>query len=1254
MLGKEPQMEVKKGREWTAEQLSAIVNRDKTLLVSAAAGSGKTATLTERIIRSLTDKERPMDISSLLIVTFTKSATRELRAKITKALEEAVRSDPGNKELERQLYLLPSAKIRTIDGFCNDILKSNTDILGISPSYRLLDAAEEELLAKNILDGMIDAVYAGEIPEISSPEEFERLTDCLSDSKKSDEVSDIFRLVYSMLESEVEGVKALLPLIEKLDPGAFTSVEDSQLGKILLGAVREYAEHYISEYEKYRRIFSSGDDGEKKYLKAVEADLEIFKVLIRGEYSIICELLFTKKLFITLPSVSENDRTVDMTDFRKLRDDAKAELKAFEKYFYYREEDWHTLYEKIYPLLLVFYRFLIHFDGVFFEEKRRKSSFSYSDIERLAYSCLVREGELTEIADSARRQFAAIYIDEYQDVNPLQDSIFKAISRPDNRFMVGDIKQSIYGFRKAKPEIFARMKSDFPPLCEAQGSEAAIFMSKNFRSDSAIIDFVNSIFDKLFTLTGRSIGYENGDRLVTGKSCEGIEYKYPEICLIDKDDPYFSDEPTVVALKIKQLLDYGRKNDGTKILPGDIAILLRSASGKDTLYAEALAELGIGSEVAAKDDFFLTPEILLTLSVLNSIDNPRRDIYLAGYMCSPLAGFSADDLYMIRRESDCTCLYESLVSYTSSHEEFTKGREFLRQLDYYRTVAEGIGVDDLLYKIYHETGLLSLASKNGRKDNLTLLYDYARGYEAGSFKGLYNFIHFVNNLSAKRKTEFDDKRDSSETDAVKIMTCHSSKGLEYPVVFLADCDYAITDKDAKKRVVYSDELGLAFRLRTPSGLLPVNNPVREIINMHKFGKIYEEELRVLYVALTRPREQLYIIGESPLGALKGSSLSGAERYLEKCQKNRESLDEYSARRLSSFLEIILTCCDLSLTFSDTERPFDPRDLLGETGREYARRLDELRIREQQTECQPAEQSEEEKKTEQQADDLMPGGEKNAYGDEKIEIESSLLSELVRRFKFVYPNEYLTTLPEKMSVSKTTPTVLDGSDDRDILLFDAADDGAAEQKRTLPRFAESRPAEESAKRGIATHYLLQFCDLENLKNNGAEAELLRLIEGGFISREDAQRVRLNEIEKFRGSRLFEKMLNAKSIYREFRFTASLPAASLTGEEDRIAAYGKRGVLVQGVIDCLIENPDGSLSLYDYKTDRLTREELADKELAAATLKAKHSTQLSYYAAAVEEIFGRAPGEVEVYSLHLGDTVDVSCDQENSKTALNTVK
>lgn len=1171
-------------RRWTAEQLSAIETRDKTLLVSAAAGSGKTATLTERIIRQLTDDD-PISVDSLLVVTFTNAAAAELRAKISKALSLAVANDPENKRLEHQLYMLPSAKIRTIDSFCNDILKNNSDRVGVPSNYRIADSAECELLAISIIEGLIEAVYNGLLPEIASPEDFERLADCLTDSKRTEELAEVFRVVHLKCETEERGVDSLLDLIDNYNSSL--PVENNPYGSYLISRCREMAEHYASAVEKRLSIFSPDVGSEGKYIPVAESDLFLLRRILSSEsFAKMRETMLSAE-FVDLPRGKKvmTDAISSYTDMRKLM---KADVIDFKSYFLYDEGAWETLFSSLHELLSILYRFIKKFDELFSEQKRKRGALSYADIERYTYKCLIGEdGEPTDIAMSLRERFSAVYIDEYQDVNNLQNRIFEVISRPRSRFMVGDIKQSIYGFRSARPEIFAEMKNAFPRLGEGNSEFATVFMSSNFRCNKSIVDFVNGVFDKAFKLIGDSIGYESGDRLGYAKIHEvgEPEYRPAEVYLLDKtssDSDESDSAPDTVARKISELLENGKLDNGSPIKPSDIAIILRYAKGKEWRYADALSRLGIPTCISGAKEFFASSEVLLALCLLNTIDNPRRDIYLAGLMCSPLFGFTADELYLVRSYRKCETLYESLVAYVEDHEEFERGRKFLDTLAHYRAISEGISVDALIYKLYHETGLLALASHSGGKDNLMVLYDYARGFTVGAYKGLYGFISFINNLIDK-KTSFDDAREGDNPDAVKIVTCHASKGLEYPIVFLVDASTRIFNKDRNNRLVYSEGFGISMRLRTPSGLALVENPVVDIINHYIERKQYEEELRVLYVALTRARERLFVYGVCPLGK--------REEYENKIDVLREDLSPYSIRGLASTLEIILVA--------------------GET---QALSVDAINDDVPDAEC--AEASSPEASVESGREDY-----------------EELSKELVRRFTYEYPRRYMTELPEKMSVSLMSPTVLDGADgERAIPERDPS-------RRLLPAFADGGKADESAKRGIATHYFMQFCDFDRLSKVGGAEELSRLVSSAYLSKADGDRVRLDEIDAFRASPLFEKIRGAKKIYRELRFNVRLPAEKFTTEDERAKALTGKEVLVQGVIDCIIECEDGSLCLYDYKTDRLTREERADPALAKARLKETHREQLELYALAVEKIFGTPPAEVALYSLHLGDTVSI---------------
>ena len=1183
-------------REWTGEQLSAIEERNKTLLVSAAAGSGKTATLTERIIRQLTDED-PIGVDSLLVVTFTNAAARELRLKISRALTEAVEQNPENKRLKEQLHLLPSAKIRTIDSFCNDILKTNCDRVGVPPNYRIADTAECELLAISIIEGLIEAVYNGELPEVASPEEFEELADCLTDSKKTEQLCEVFRVVHLKCENEEKGVESLLDLIKNYENPL--PVEKNAYGEYIIARLREMAEHYSAALRKRYAVFSEDQGSEGKYIPILEEDIKIVdKILAAESYTELREVM-GEIAFKDLPK-GKKIMTDNIESYTAMRAYFKADVNGMKPYFTYTEEMWESLFCDLHRLFTVLYRFVAMFDSLFTEEKRRRGALSYADIERYTYNCLVKDGEATDIALNLRERFAAVYIDEYQDVNSLQNRIFEVISRPRGRFMVGDIKQSIYGFRSARPEIFSAMKTSFPKLSESEGDVASVFMSSNFRCDRAVVDFVNGIFDRAFGLTGESIGYEEGDRLDYAKIHKTGEPEYikPLVCVTDKltsddylpqDDEDFEedvgDSPLIVARKISELLASGRLDSGEPIRPSDIAILMRYSDGKADRYVEALNELSVPVCISGGKGFFLSAEVLLALCLLNSIDNPHRDIYLAGLMCSPLYLFTPDELYVIRKEKPRETLYESLVAYTEAHPEFTKGAEFLKTLGYYRAISEGVSVGALIYKLYHETGLYALAVKNGGKDNLTLLYDYARNFEAGAFRGLYNFISFINTLINKKST-FDDAREGSETDAVKIVTCHASKGLEYPVVFLVDATSRIVNKEKKNRLAYSGGFGMAMRLRTPSGLAVVDNPVMDIVNHRIERKNYEEELRVLYVALTRARERLFILGKSPN--------QKREVYEKKINTLREDLSGYSVRRLSSMMEMVLVA-------GECGTPVYPEDFVSEPPRATV------------TEAVP---------TPTEASELSE------------EECANISDELTRRFTYEYPRAHMTRLPEKMSVSRMSPTVLDGTESESASL-----ETVETKRRRLPAFADGGHADESAKRGIATHYFLQFCDLELLEKHGAAAELERLRANGFISDADAMRVRLDEIELFAGSELYRTMRGAKKIYREFRFNVRLPAVHFTSEEKNKELYRDEDILVQGVIDCIVERHDGTLCLYDYKTDRLTEKELSDRALAEEKLRTSHKMQLTLYSLAAEKIFGKIPEVLEVYSLPLGDTVSM---------------
>ena len=1194
-------------RTWTDQQRLAINTRDRTLLVSAAAGSGKTATLTERIISSLIDDKNPMDIGNMLIATFTNAAVEELRERIGKAIKDAAAAHPENKHLEAQVIRMKDAKILTITSFCNTILRMSAESVGLPPNYRIAEPAEAAILFSSTIEGLIEAAYEGVLSDVCTAEEFAAFADCLTGTRTEGTLAEAIGKVYVKLQATEGGIDSLLPLIDEYDVSHFESVEKTRFGVYIeahtRAALREYEAAYINA------IMLAGKERlDEKNLPKIESDLSFIRSALAADGY---EAMRTSLKSITFEGFSHGKE--DETDFYRrvkvLRPIFKADVERFiNKFYSYETEEWISLYKNLHSLFTTFYRFLKKFYAVFMEEKRRRGMCEFSDVERYAYQALYNEdGSTTELAAELRERFDAIYVDEYQDVNGLQSKVFSAIARPDNRFMVGDIKQSIYVFRSARPEIFAEMKSTFPELgTEGDFPSASLFMSKNFRCDKNVVDFVNGIFDTMFELNGESIGYKPQDRLEFAKIYEKGDAPtnhVPEIHVLSKPKKDGDEEKTEggaegketdnftylaesIADKILTLLDTGRLANGKRITKRDICIMMRGMGDNGEKLSSVLKSRGINSSLENGGDLFMSEEVLLTLSLLYSIDNPRKDIYLASLMCSPLYGFTADELLRIRKYAKTETLWEALSKYAEGTKD-PKACGFIASLSRYRELSLGMSTDALISLIFRESGILALAARYGRRDNLTLFHAYARKYEQTSFKGLYSFLSYISEVIAGEE-KLPVAKEDNDSDSVSIITIHKSKGLEYPVCILANA--SANGGGSSDKLRFSDNFGIAMRPRDTTGLALIENPAFNVVTHRNEAVDFEEELRVLYVALTRARERLYVYATLPKAS-----------YLDEMEERRAFLSPYFASRASSLLDIIMLGRNCGLLITDEAHA--PSDT-------------------SQTE------------TEEKADKTE--SKENAKGCGK--------DEYLKRFTFENPLSHLERIPEKISVSKLTPTVLDGSEMYETPISELHIDKDGERHIdkeitvTVPRFISGKDDRESAKRGIATHMIMQFCDLESLAHS-TRAELSRLVSSEFISNEDADRVRIDELDAFVRSPLFAEMRGAKRLYRELRFNAKLPAERFSGDDELRPKLKGRYVLVQGVIDCIIEREDGSLHLVDYKTDRLKSAELASPELADKRLRDTHSAQLSYYSDAIFEIFGKRPAKVGIYSLHAGREIDL---------------
>lgn len=1202
---------------WTIAQSAAINTFGRDVLVSAAAGSGKTAALTERIIVALTREQDPTDITRLLAVTFTRASAAELRRRISKAISDKIAEDPSNRRLVRQLMLLGSAKICTIDSFCSDVVKSNFQHLSLPAGCRIPDDTELKLLKKSVMDDIIDRAYE------SGDQGFATLADNLSSNKDDSELYEIFIKIYDTVQNLAEGMdyltKSAQQLYDSVENDFFLSAPGKQCAAELCDLL-EYCSFVLrSSVTELSEIPKAIDN----YLPAFNYDLEFCDALLAAvktcNYSAAREIARAYfPLGLKQLGKSKTERTALLKDIRNnIKDNILKKIPS--RYFALDTQSLAQTVRLNADMCRVLCNVITDFEKKLTQEKQARNICDFDDIRRHAYSLLVNaDGTPTQLAREYADRFDEIFIDEYQDVTEVQDLIFRAVSNGHNRFMVGDIKQSIYGFRGAEPSLFSNYRAAFENYETAieDNNGVTIFMSDNFRCDKNIIRFTNLVCSRMFRACGSSVGYVAGDDLVFSKPCaEGYESPKVRIAIITSDDkshtPEISEddddaaedatEISYIAAEISRMLGEEEKRaDGKALVPGNIAVLCRSKPTCAAVTAALRAiNIPVNSDSAA--GYYTRPEVSLMISLLTVIDNPQKDVPLAGVLCSPLFGFTMDELSLIRSSAPrSTSLYDALAAASEQDDDIGhKCKEFANKLSIYRNMSRALPADRLLRGLYRDTAILSLASDDEARADLQRLYEYARQFEAGSFRGLYNFIKYVNQAISEGD-EGSTPPAEPGADAVTVMTIHHSKGLEFPVCFVCGCGKAFQFKDAQKELVLSRGLPPGVRIKDSTGLAKLNTPIRYAAALQSIRTQTEEEMRLLYVAMTRARERLYLTAQC---------LRGFGGKLNSAATEREFPSDYPILHATSYLNWILPAVSLTpapdacYTVDVFEKSSVPVPQMYKSP---------LRL----AESTPSDQ------------------EIDAFADT-----------LKARFSFVYPYEHLTKLPAKLSVSRLYPGMLDDEDEG----AQSVDESEKQPPRLgsmtfTPAFMDTVKLDSAtgAERGTATHVFLQFCDFDNCARNGVRAELDRLTERGFIPARIASLVNFKQLTAFFESDFYAALSHAREMHREQRFNIMLPAAVFSEKQDTAAALEGEDLLVQGVIDLFFTDADGKLTLCDYKTDYLTPDEIAEPSLAKAKLSERHRTQLSYYAAALQRICGKRPDKVVIYSLPLGRALDIEID------------
>ncbi len=1180
------------GVDWTTDQRHAIECRKGSVLVSAAAGSGKTAVLVERVIRRLTDKDNPCSAEDLLIVTFTRAATAQMREKIGAAILKRLSEDPTDRHLRRQYMLLPFAKICTIDSFCNDLVRGNFHALGISPDYSLLDNETAVIMKNDVCEAMLERAYEEDLDG-----RFSELSDMMS-SGSSDE--DFAKLIIKMYDISTAYPFPDLWLDSLIGEYSQPDINKSRWGGIIKKYVCDMLDYCVSSSRDMMTAMESDPIVADAYGAAVQNDINMYAELrekINSDWDEALEAFKTVKYMSLgrVPKGYESEtKNVVTTARKKLKDLLKKVPNIMCVSSGEHSEDVRLLRDPVTKLI----ELVKQFGREYSAEKDKMNSVDFSDILHRALNLLaVSDGSggyiKTDLARELSSHYVEILVDEYQDINEAQDMIFRAISADENNlFTVGDVKQSIYRFRQAMPEIFLRRRSTTHSF-ESGKYPLGITLGSNFRSRVGVTSCVNYIFRQLMSTEAGELEYDDSEAL-------NAAAKYPERDTPDCELHVVTDkgnradtleaQARYVAKYIERTVREGKMlvTKGGALHPasyGDFCILLRTAKNVSSVYANALSERGIPVFSPETGGFFEAAEISFILSLLRVLDNPVQDIPLAAVMLSPLFGFSAGELADIRASAkerleagETEPLYRSVTA--SADEGDEKAAAFLKKIESLRRLSLTLSAGELVRRVCEETGFDAIvgAMPDGerRRLNIGLLCDYAEKYEAAGNLGLSGFIRFIDKVARTSGDLATAARPSENADIVRIMTVHQSKGLEFPICILADMQHAFNERDNTESVLISSSAGLGMKRRTEDGISVYDTASRRaaVITSERMGR--SEEMRVLYVALTRAKENLVMVTSVP------NPEKGLAKVAVECGIG-ERANPFAVLRMNNFSDLVLTALMRHPAADEL------RKLSGVDVPIFLSEKDRFKL----------------KVVVSDSESFMT----ESANEQKIAAKPVFFDEVCERLDYSDPRSVLSSVPAKRAAS-------DGS----------------ERGINREYFASSRPAFMSsggltpAQRGTATHKFMQFSNYAAARAD-IESELARLVDGGFLSEEEGKAVNVSAAKRFFMSSLAERIFASDNVMREKKFAALFPAKffypELTGEAT------EEKIVVQGIADCVFVE-DGKLVIVDYKTDT---------GVDAEALLDRYSAQLEIYREALSQALGMPVKETLLYSFFMNSTVKV---------------
>lgn len=1215
---------------WTEEQKKVVDLRNGNILVSAAAGSGKTAVLVERIVNIISDEKNKIDIDHLLIVTFTNAAAAEMRERIGQAIETKLVVFPSDSHLQKQQTLIHNAQITTIHSFCLNVIRNNFNIIELDPSFRIGDETELKLLKSDIVSELLEKHYE------QKNETFYDFIESYSVGKTDVDIENLILQLYTFSQSYPEPEDWLNSLRKSFDINTVDDLEQTEWMKFLLDYIKEVTTEVEVILDKALAMCQE-EDGAYMYLPTLMSD----KVLIKNLNSVNSYETYSKILcnLIWTPLSPKKDKNVSLEKretAKNLRAEIKTNIDSIRKNYFFQLTD--GMIEDIIgskSVMNVLIDLTIEFSKAYVETKTTKNILDFNDLEHKALSILVTKNSdasysPTPTAYDLSKYYEEIVIDEYQDSNLVQETILNSISREKfgqpNIFMVGDVKQSIYKFRLAKPEIFIEKYNTYLKNIDLY---YLVDLHKNFRSRENVIDCINFIFEQIMDTKLGGISYSDKVALYSGAEFPPIDNNYnTELMIVDlsvdvldesdkEEFDYTSKEfeAKAVADKIKSIISgnfqiYDKDVKSYRnIKYKDIVILLRTVIGWADIFENVLMREGIAAHCNTSTGYFSTIEIQTVLSILNIIDNPRQDIALVAVLKSPIVQLTSEELAIIKSEFLDKNMYDCVMNYIkcgSKKEIQNKLANFICRLDKFRDCVPYTNIHQLIEYILDETDYYNYVSAmpagEKRKANIDMLIERAIQFEATSYKGLFNFIRYIDKM---RDYQIDFGEASilgDNENVVRIMSIHKSKGLEFPVVFVSGLSKEFNNQDARAKIVMHSDLGIGpnyidYKSRVKSPTL-----IKKIISKKIMLENLGEELRILYVALTRAKEKLILTGT-------------AKNWNKILNKHCEMLKQYSDTKLpfnllsssNTYLDWIIPAL---LRHNSFNKILNEKNIyMNKTCTKYDKANFEIKIIDLSQLLKKELNSQINK-------EIL----KENLLNWKTEIfDNDLHKEIERRLNWSYKHMNEANLNAKMTVTelKVIGQDLDNQYSQNLI---------STQDSNIPKFISQIVEIKGSTRGTVVHKVMQNINFSAIKTLAdVDKQLKFLIKINKLTTQEKNLISNKEIYNFIKSPLAERMVNAEAcskIFKEKQFIVGIKACDIN-----IDFKSDELVLVQGIIDVYFEEDNG-IVLVDYKTDSVVNE---------ISLIERYKTQLDYYQKAVEQITTKQVIQKIIYSFSMSKEI-----------------